>query len=192
MRGALCVLAILLFLPVPGSAVQGQDTPGKEAEDKAAVAAAQSIQGTTYINRTAHFTMTVPSNWRVTDTLIKTTPNVIGTVTASHAGAIMIQRYDYPLKPPAVAQILQRGFSKGFPGYQLIGESSTTIDGQDADSFSFEFDGPSDSQLHVRQKMLVVLIPNGSSVLGFLCQAPHVGFDTIRKIIDSYHFSLTD
>jgi hypothetical protein len=193
-----CVLLWLVASLCPlmlVSVARGQDTGEKQAEveAKAAIAAGQVVEGGTYINRTAHFTLTVPPDWHVTDFLIKTTPNVIGTVAAPHGGGtIMIQRYNYALKPKVVAGILELGFSKGFRGYHQISETSMTIDGKDADSFAFQFEGPSESQ-RAPGKMLVVLIPNGSDVLGFLCQAREAlsdrAEDMFKKIISSYHYS---
>jgi hypothetical protein len=170
---------------------------------QAVTAADQFISGTTYFNRAAHFTLTVPPDWHVTDSLIKNTPNVIGTVAAPRGGAsIMIQRYNYPLSnqrdnhplsPEMVAQIVEGGFSKRFPGYQKIGEEPLLIDGKGAASFVFTFDGLPGGQARVPGKMLVVFILNGDSVLGLMCEAPDPPIDQMedacRKIATSYHYS---
>jgi hypothetical protein len=159
-----------------------------------ATAADQFIKGTTYFNRTAHFTLTVPPDWHVTDSLIKNTPNVIGTVGTPRGGAfIMIQRYNYPLSPEMAAQIVESGYSKRFPGYQKIRDERLTIDGKGAASFVFRFDGVPGTQAQLPGKMLVVFILNGDSVLGLMCEAPDPLFDqmenTYKKIVTSYHYS---
>lgn len=90
----------------------------------------QRIEGTSYINGTAHFTLTVPANWHVTDALVKTTPNVVGTVAAPRDAVIMIQRYPYRISPGLASQHLQSTFSKGFAGYRKLAEPPITIHGE--------------------------------------------------------------
>jgi TonB family protein len=168
--------------------------PENQKEVQTSVTVDQRIDGTTYINRTAHFTLTVPRDWHVTDALIRTTPNVIGTVAAPRGGAaIMIQRYDYPFSPEQSAHIVERGFSEGFPGYHRLDDTPIKIGGEDAPSFTFEFEGPPGTQAHLPGKMLVVLIRNEGSVLGLMCEAPDPLFDqienTFKEIVTSYHYS---
>jgi hypothetical protein len=196
MRSAGVVLSIIVsFCSLFLGAAVGRNLARRAQDDaQTATAGDQVIEGTAYINHAAHFTLTVPSDWHVTNSLIKTTPNVIGTVAAPRGGAaIMIQRYNYQASPEIVAQIVERTFSNSFHGYHKISEASLTIDGKGAASFTFEFEGPPATQAHMPGKMLAAFIRNGDSVLGLICEAPDPVFDrienTFKKIVISYHYS---
>jgi hypothetical protein len=151
----------------------------------------QRIEGTTYINGTAHFTLTVPADWHVTDALVKTTPHVVGTVAAPGGEvAIMIQRYPYVTSSEMASLGVQGAFSRGFAGYHKIDEPPITIQGENVSSFVFSFQLPSAGQSSRAGKMLVVFIEHENSVLGIMCEAPDPLFDenedTFKKIVTSY------
>lgn len=170
------------------------DSTQTQVSTQTLAAGAQSIEGTTYINHTAHFTLNVPLGWRVTDQLIRTTADVVGTVAAPRGGvAIMIQRFAYPISPDFAERIVERGFSHNFSGYDKIRETPMKIGGEDAPSFTFRFEGPPKTQAKLPGEMFVVFVRNGGGVLEFMCYAPQPLFDqtesTFEKIVDSYHYS---
>jgi|SRR5690348_10013626 len=151
----------------------------------------QRIEGTTYINGTAHFSLTVPAAWYVTDALVKTTPHVIGTVAArGNEMAIMIQRYPYDVSADVASAGVQSAFSRGFAGYRKLDEPPITIEGERVASFVFRYTMVSGAQSARAGKMLVVFIKEEHSVLGIMCEAPEALFDktedTFKKIVTSY------
>lgn len=96
------------FVKGPLVVVGGPDAPSTSTKLD------QRIEGTTYINGTARFTLTVPAHWHVTDALVKTTPHVIGTVAAPGGEvAIMIQRYPYATSSEMASTEVQSTFSRG-------------------------------------------------------------------------------
>lgn len=156
----------------------------------------QKIEGTTYINRTAHFVLTVPSDWHVTNALVKTTPDVVGTVAAPNSdAAIMVQRYDHPLSTEMVSEIVGESFSKGFQGFRKLSDTPLMIEGESAPSFIFQFEEQSGAQGSQTGKMLAVFIKNENSILGLFCEAPDPQFDpledTFKRIVASFrHLSV--
>jgi len=154
----------------------------------------QTIHGTTYDNKTAHFTLTVPKDWVVGDALMKQIPGIIGALSApGGAAAIMIQRYYVP-GPKEGVKFLDAQYKNGFQDYHKLSEAPIKIDGKDAYSFTvhavFAF-GPPEKPAQIPAKLFIVLIPDGESVLGFTCQAPESVFaaiePTLNKIVTSFH-----
>lgn len=174
--------------------IKCRSAPQTPGNTRAAIADAQVIEGTTYINHTGHFTLTVPSDWLVTDSLIKTGASFIGTVKAPRGGvAIGIQRFNYPIGVQATAKFVEDGFLRGFRGYQKIGDTTLKIDGEDAPSFTFQYQAPPHSDIDLPGKMLMVFIKNADGVVEFMCEAPLGLFDqtegTFESIVRSYHYS---
>ena len=147
----------------------------------------QSIQGTTYENKTARFTLTVPKDWQVSDLLANQVPGLVGTLAAPGlSAAIMVQRYFVP-GPKVGAEILDSRFRAGFRDYRKLAEGPLKVDGKDSYFFIyralFPF-GPPEANTQRPAKLLVVLIPDGESVLGFSCQAPETEFEKFKPVFD--------
>jgi len=195
MKPARVLLSVITSASLLLIAAVGQRNEGQTLEDtQTAAGSSQVIQGTTYINHTAHFTLTVPSDWHVNTYLVRTTPSAVGAVAAPRGGVgILMQRWDYSVSPEAAKQALERAFSRGFPGYHKISETLMTIGGDRAPSFTFHYDRPPETHAHLPGKMFVVLIQNGHGILGVMCEAPEPSFDrlesTFKQIVLSYHYS---
>jgi hypothetical protein len=154
----------------------------------------QSIRGTVYENETAHFTLAVPKDWVVFESLMKQLPGLVGALSRPGASvAIMVQRYYVP-GPKEGAKFLEAQFSKTFKDYRTVSEAPMKIDGKDAYSFTlhalFPF-GPPNKPTEIPVRLFVVLIPDGESVLGLTCQAPESAFGEaepiLNKIVTSFH-----
>jgi hypothetical protein len=187
-----------LMATAPITSAQAKSTSQTQGNAQTGITGNQSIEGTTYSNRTAHFTLTIPLGWHITDSVIKSTPNVIGTVAAPKGGVgIVIGRYKVPFSPQWTQQILEHTFSEGIHGYHRISESPMKIDGGDASSFVFQFDNPQGVKSPIQGsssgKALVVLIRNEDGVLEMMCEAPDPLFgqtlDLFKAIVFSYHHS---
>jgi hypothetical protein len=181
----LCVSICAVTAPVGG---QAQTNPASSQPVR------QSIRGTVYENETAHFTLAVPKDWVVFETLMKQLPGLVGALSGPGASeAIMVQRYYVP-GPKEGAAYLETQFSKTFKDYRKVSEGPMKIDGEDAYSFSlhtlFPF-GPPEKPTLIPVRLVVVLIPDGESVLGFTCQAPESAFGEaepiLNKIVTSFH-----
>jgi hypothetical protein len=155
----------------------------------------QSIHGTTYDNETSHFSMTVPSDWFAVDIAKQlNVPGVVGGLAAPGGVlAIMIQRYMVQGAKNA-AQTLDASFRSGFRDYRKISEGPIVIDNRDSYSLTFHAmvsvaspQGGTDAPA----KLLIVLIPDGQTILGFTCEAPESDFDHFKpiceKIVTSFH-----
>ena len=191
MRKLICLAVLLLALEAHPLESQQAADPQKASPPTSPIQ--QSIQGTKYENKTAHFTLTVPKDWQVSDLLASQVPGVVGTLMApGGSAAIMVQRYYVP-GPKVGAEILDSRFRAGTRDYRKLAEGPLKIDGRDSYFFIyralFPF-GPPEENTFLPAKLMVVLIPDGQSVLGFLCQAPEVEFEKTKlvfdKILDSY------
>jgi hypothetical protein len=155
----------------------------------------QSIHGTTYDNETSHFSMTVPPDWFAIDIGKQlNAPGVVGGLAAPGGVlAIMIQRYTVQGAKNA-AQTLDASLRSGFRDYRKISEGPIVIDNRDSYSLTFHamisVASPQGST-ETPAKLLVVLIPDGQTVLGFTCEAPESDFDHFKpifeKIATSFH-----
>jgi hypothetical protein len=151
----------------------------------------QSIHGTVYENQTAHFVLTVPSGWFAAD-IQKQLPQIQDAVggLAAPGGveAIMIQRYNVKGAKNA-AQILETSFRNSSKEYRKTAEGPMVIDKRDAYSFTFR------AVFQVgAAKLLIVLISDGQTALGFTCEAPESHFDhfgpIFEKIVKSFHSTI--
>lgn len=160
----------------------------KSAPSSSGPSIRQSIHGTTYENETANFVLTVPSGWFAAN-MQKQLPQIQDAVggLAAPGGveAIMIQRYKVQGAKNA-AQILEAKFRDSTKDYRKVSESPLLIDKKDAYSFTFR------AVFAVgAAKLLIVLIPDGQTMLGFTCEAPENEFDhfgpIFEKIVTSLH-----
>ena len=93
----------------------------------------ESLQGRTYINRTASFTLTLPDGWKIDEDLRRNSPGTIAAFTSS-GGEQMLQispeAFTGSLK--AYKELTERRAKKMFPDYKKLAESDVTIDGRQA------------------------------------------------------------
>lgn len=165
-------------IPVPDN--------GSSPYQPAQSATKQSIHGTTYQNETANFTLTVPSDWYVDDSLAGQVQGFTGAILGPRpAPAMMVQR----LYPPGVAagvQILERNFEKGYKNYKKLEEGKRTIDGKECYYFVFSALVPLKSQpKEVPMVFYATLIPDGQSVLMILAQSLEDEFAKAKPMVES-------
>jgi hypothetical protein len=139
--------------------------------------------------------MTVPPDWFAIDIGKQlNVPGVVGGLAAPGGVlAIMIQRYTVQGAKNA-AQTLDASLRSGFRDYRKISEGPIVIDNRDSYSLTFHamisVASPQGST-EAPAKLLVVLIPDGQTVLGFTCEAPESDFDHFKpifeKIATSFH-----
>jgi hypothetical protein len=173
------LVALVGFTLVVNGSQQGSTPPSQPI--------VQSIEGTTYTNKTANFTLTVPENWKVSSALDKLVPGIVGTLVAPGGSAgIMVQRF-YVLGPKAGAQSLDSIYRGKTKDYRKLSEGPLKIDGKE--SYFFEYRalfplGPPEQGSYLPARLMVVLIPNGESVLGFHCRAPEAEFEKFKPVFD--------
>jgi hypothetical protein len=201
MRKAIFLISLLAVFCFSISAHQNflsgtQTAPSKSEPQGSATSSQpvqQSIRGTIYDNATAHFTLTVPKDWVVSDALMKQLPGIVGALAApGGSAAIMVQRYYVP-GPKEGAKFLDSQFKNSFQDYRKLSEGPMKIDGKDGYTFTFHTlfpFGPPEKHVQIPVRLVIVLIPDGESVLGFTCQAPESGFSdfepTLNAIVTSF------
>jgi hypothetical protein len=159
----------------------------------------QSIHGTTYENQTSHFTLVVPKGWGVTDFIISVATRnhlsgPIGALGGSGGVAeIMVYRY-HVTDPKEGVNVVESEFKKNFQDYHKFSEGPMKIDRKDAYFLTFHVlfpMGTLDKPTQVPEKFFVVFIPDGESVLGFICQSPESIYSILepkfKKIVTSFH-----
>jgi hypothetical protein len=198
MRRTVCLISLLITLSVPPSphesllaAAQTPSSNRQSQENRTnSQQIRQAIHGTTYENQTAHFRLTVPKDWFVAENLMKQLPGIVGVLGAPGGSvAIMIQRFFVP-GPKEGASLLDSRFKNSYQDYRKLSERRMKIDGKDAYSFTFRALFPV-GDTKIPAKLWIVLIPDGESDLGFICQGPESVYDefepTLNKVITSYH-----
>ena len=147
----------------------------------------QSIHGTVYDNDTFHFVLSVPVSWSVVHITKDLNLNgfVGGLAAPSGIEAIMVQRY-YVRSAQIAAQFIDAGLKRNLADYRKIGEGPMEIDKRDAYSLTFQTAASPNPQGRAlpAARLLIVLVPDRETVLGFTCEAPEAEFDRFMPIFE--------
>jgi hypothetical protein len=159
-------------------------TAGKEAAK-----IDDSLVGTLYTNKTAKFSLTVPSDWMINPELLSG-PNVVaGLSSRDSMRFLIVVRENYSASLESYKGLVEIQGRQGLDGYERLLESHITIDGQSALLLSYR--GVSAKAGNLPVQFLVTIIPVGNTItrLSAWCVEPlfHESQPTFEKILNSYH-----
>jgi len=91
----------------------------------------ESLQGVRYLNRTAKFSLTLPSDWIISD--LHRNPGTL-TVLSSRDKTrfVLVSQEDYPGSLESYKELAMLVVRKNFSTYEELAQSSVTIDGKQA------------------------------------------------------------
>lgn len=181
------------------------------ADDQAAKVASvvnivrQSIVSGTYTNDTAHFTLTVPADWKTDDEWAKKTAGAVGALSATDPYEKILIR-TMPSGAPAkeTAQLIASAAKTTLQGFQESAEAPVRIDNRDAYTFTFSAliplgnlrtqegtDEPADTTVKALVKYLVAVVPMEDRTVMITCGASDTMFDQVdplfHQIVMSFH-----
>jgi hypothetical protein len=107
-----------------------ENQPKKEGESaQAAIPVDESLQGTIYINRTAHFQVTVPSTWEIASELRKGNKEIIAALKSSDETLFFLvtpEKFDGTLS--AYKAICESLYQTKIKDYEKVSESEAHLD----------------------------------------------------------------
>jgi TonB family protein len=165
----------------------------------------QTIASNTYTNETAHFTLTVPADWKTDDELAKKTTGAIGALSSTDPHErILIQTMPPGAPAKETAQLIASSLKMTFQGFQESDEAPVRIDNRDAYTLTFSAiiplgnvrtqegtDEPADTTVKAVVKYLVAIVPMEDRTVMIMCVAPETMYAQVdplfHQIVMSFH-----
>lgn len=149
----------------------------------------ESLQGTTYTNRTANFQIEVPSGWNPSDALRKQSKDIIAALDSADQTLFLFVTPEVFKGTLSTYRVLaETQFQSKFKDYEKLTESKVQLDGRTATRLIWH--GKSAQDTNTSLKFLVYIIPyDGRMVrLSFFTLEPlfDTGLPIFEKIAASY------
>jgi len=168
----------------------------KPATESHATAAAKetakiddSLVGTLYTNKTAKFSLTVPSDWIINPDLTSGANVIAGLSSRDSMRFLVVVRENYSASLESYKGLIEIQARQGLGDYERLLDSHITVDGQPALLLCYR--GVSAKAGNLPLQFLVTLIPVGNTItrLSAWCVEPlfNESQPTFEKIFNSYH-----
>jgi hypothetical protein len=162
--------------------------PASPAAKDAAINVEESLRGTQYVNKTGKFTLTVPPDWKISQTQ-RPVPIVTALASRDDMRFLIVAQEQYNGSLESYKGLLELMYRKMFGSYEELSQSPVKIDGKPGLLFSFR--GISTKANNLPVQFLVAIIPSGGTYtrIATWCVEPlfHETQPTFEKILDSYH-----
>jgi TonB family protein len=148
----------------------------------------ESLTGTDYVNRTGHFTLTVPVGWKLHSEL-RVAANALAAI-SSHDGMrfVLVERESFSGSLDSYKGLVEVQRRRIFTDYEKLSESSVAVDGLPAVLVTFRGINPQATQLPLQFVSLMAVV-NGESILAVAwCPEPlfNESQRTLEGILLSY------
>lgn len=168
-----------------------ENQPKKEGESaQAEIPVDESLQGTTYTNRTAHFQVTVPATWVVAPEMRKQSKDIIAALKSPDETLFFLvtpEKFAGTLNTYKV--LTETQFQSKYKDYEKLSESEIHLDGRTGTRFIWR--GKSPEVGDAPMKTLVYILPYEGRVvrLSFITLEPFFNDNlaTFEAIAASYH-----
>ena len=164
-----------------------ENQPKPVAEDKAdpeRLKVEQSLEGTTYTNRTGKFKLTVPSGWKISEEGRSNDALAFLVSSDENLGTIVLQE-TFPGSLKAYKEIAEEHYKATLGGYQKLSEDEAQIDGGSASTMIFRAK-PEEKTF----KYMVALVPYDGGITRIMGFTAEPLFDemkaTLQQVILSY------
>ena len=192
MRSTISSLFLFLTasLPVAGQAVSSNGTAAVSVPaQNAAPAIDESLNGSQYVNKTAKFSLSLPSDW-IINKVVRHSPSTLAWLsTPDNKNWVGVTRDPATGSLEDFKQAFELKTRSNLTNYQKLSESSVTIDGKAALLISYRAAVPQNTNVHVAY--LVALVPSGNTYRAVMAWCAEPRFNDMRpifeKILTSYH-----
>jgi len=124
----------------------------------------ESLTGTDYVNRTGHFTLTVPVGWKI-NSEVRVGTNVLAAVSSrDDMNFVLVERESFSGSLDSYKGLVEVQRRRIFKDYEKLSESSVIVDGLPAVLVTFRGINPQATQLPL-QFVSLMAVENGESLL---------------------------
>lgn len=167
--------------------------PAAAAVKPPAVQVQESLNGTQYVNKTAQFTLTLPSGWKIDQKIQRFAPVVTFLTSPDSMRFLTVTQEEFNGSLESYKGMLELTYRKTFGSYEELSQSPVKIDGKPALLFSFR--GISAKADNLPIQFLVAVVPSGTTYtrIATWCAEPlfHETQPTFETIVNSYHSGAT-
>jgi hypothetical protein len=165
-----------------------ENQTSKTKADDAVASIDESLEGTTYINRTSNFEATVPADWVISPELRKTSDIVAALKSADATLFFLVTQETYAGKLSTYQVLVETEVQSKFKDYQKLAQSEIQLDGRNGTRIVFQATSRDNNILF---KFVVYILPYDGHMmrLTFFTLEPffNEGIPTFEKIAASYH-----
>lgn len=166
-----------------------ENTSSTAAKDNAPVPnIEESLRGTQYANKTAKFTLSVPSDWKIDPKLTHSAVLVAGLSSKDGLRFLTVSQEQFSGSMESYKGLLDLNYRRNFGSYEELSESPVNIDGKSALLVSFR--GVLTKADNTPVQYLVAIIPSGNTYtrVATWCVEPlfHETQPMFEKIVTSY------
>lgn len=173
------------------SASAPASAPATSAAKPPAVPIQESLNGTQYVNKTAQFTLTLPSGWKIDQKIQRSAPIVTFLTSPDSMRFLTVTQEEFNGSLESYKGMLELTYRKSFGAYEELSESPVKIDGKPALLISFR--GISTKADNLPIQFLVAVVPSGTNYtrIATWCAEPlfHETQPMFENIVTSYHSS---
>jgi len=149
----------------------------------------ESLSGTQYLNKTGHFTLIVPPDWKINLKLPRVAPVIATLSSHDEMGFLLVTQEEFSGSLESYKGLLELQYGRTFGDYKELSESPVKIDGKSGLLFSFR--GTSAKANNLPMQFLVAVIPSGATYtrVATWCVEPlfHEMQPVFEAIVNSYH-----
>jgi len=167
------------------NATSAATPPAKEAP----INVEESLSGTQYVNKTGHFTLIVPPDWKINLKLPRVAPVIATLSSHDDMGFLLVTQEEFSGSLESYKGLLELQYGRTFGDYKELSEFPIKIDGKSGLLFSFR--GTSAKANNLPMRFLVAIIPSGTTYtrVATWCVEPlfHEMQPMFETIVNSYH-----
>lgn len=149
----------------------------------------ESLDGTQYANKTAHFSLTLPVEWKINPSLRYSADVLAALSSSDNMRYLIVVDEPYSGSAESYKGLVEIQAKRNLENYEMLTETPTTIDGKSALLLSYRGVSPAAQNLPIQ--FLVAIIPSadGYARVSTWCVEPLFNETqaTFEKIIRSYH-----
>ncbi len=148
----------------------------------------ESLNGSRYINRTARFSLALPSDWIINEQVHHSPSTLAWLSTPDKLNWVAVTRERGTGTVTDAKELFEVNTRKNLTDYEKLSESSVTIDGKAAVLIAFRAAVPGNSNLRVTYLAAIIPSANTSNTVMAWCAEPrfHDMRPTFEKILTSY------
>lgn len=163
--------------------------PAAPSEKQPLPAIEESLTGTQYVNKTANFSLTIPSNWKINPNL-RISPDVIAALSSQDNLRYLLVVYEpYTASLESYLGLVEIQAKNNLQSYEKISQQPLTLDGKSALLLSYKGVSPQAENLPIQFLVAVISTPEGYTRITTWCVEPlfKETQGAFEKIIRSYH-----
>jgi hypothetical protein len=148
-----------------------------------------SLQGTQYLNRTGKFSLTLPPNWKINTSLVRSPQTMGGVSSRDEMRFVLVSREEYTGSLESYKGLGDIQARRSLENYEELSSSPITIDGKAGVLVSYRGTMPKAQNLPVQFMVAIFPSSNGYTRIAAWCVEPlfHEMQPTFERILTSYH-----